>query len=322
MLEFRNFNPSHVEFDLNKLGDNAHKSKQNRLTKKASRFFNITKVERNKKGQLEYANNRNSKGRLVPVLCTLTYPSNDDWQPDDLSKFLKKYTAYAKYHFDIKLRYFWVAETTKKGVLHYHIVFWIPRNGRLPKPSEPLIYNNRTYPAPWKYWAKIEGVKKGVYKYLVKYMSKSCYDFECIFKPKLDQNGNQLVSEKTGKLMWYRPRIFGYGGLTKNSREILRFLSLPFYLRLMYESLPFGTNIVRQKGGWLVKRDNIIDTIGYSRSRFKQYYQYGFSSILSNFEITYSELNGENTVIYSWGYFWSYNPNLLLLDESPIFYPF
>jgi len=159
----------------NKIKDLPAIGKQSQIvnfTDRTSMFFDNTAKIRNEDNQLIYAKNRNSKGILIPVMYTLTYPTNKEWEQSDISNFCKKINQYSQRNWGIKLRLIWVAETTKKGILHYHIVTWIPRNKRLPKASESLYYNNRKYPPLWKYRAEISGIRKSVFGYLTKYMSK------------------------------------------------------------------------------------------------------------------------------------------------------
>jgi len=59
------------------------------------------------------------------------------------------------------VKYFWVCERQKRGVLHYHIVVW--SNVKLKKPDEEY----------WHYgMSRIEIVRKSVVQYLMKYISK------------------------------------------------------------------------------------------------------------------------------------------------------
>ena len=71
---------------FNKLKDLPEMGRAKRLNsfKRAlSLFFDQTKKEG------KYANNRNSKGRYVPVFITLTYPDNESWNPEDISNYIR-----------------------------------------------------------------------------------------------------------------------------------------------------------------------------------------------------------------------------------------
>ncbi len=322
-----------TEYDVDSFYNNSGQLRQKNLVSSISHFFNLTHQQKDEKGNLLYARNRNSKGKYVPVFITLTYPSNDDWNPTDISNFLKRYDMYAKRSWGLKLRYCWVAETTKAGVIHYHIVTWIPRNKRLPKPAIPIkvTYKNgnvREYSAPWAYWAKIESVRKSVYQYLVKYISKSCYDFADIYYECKDENGRQIY--KNNKPLIKRPRIFGMGGLTKKERNIKKIKKTPYWVLKLFDYFGEDQTISRIKGGFTFKNtDNSTLFIRYGvpdscpvKTQFKNYYGYFPDGLFipSNYDIEYSELNGKKQVLYFWGFRWSYNP--LFLQKDDVWYPF
>lgn len=280
------------------------------FTRRLSIGFSQTRLEKLDNGMNKFAKNRNSKGKLVPILYTLTYPSNDDWHPRDITNFCQRITTYAQRNWGFKLRYFWVAETTSKGVIHYHLTTWIPRNKRLPKANEPIKYKNRTYPCLWKYRAKVEGVKKGVYSYLLKYISKGCIISGLGIEKRLEN--------KKGEMKTVKPRLFGYGGFTPNQREFMTYAMLPRYVRTHFDCVEYGDKVQRIKGGWQLKKRNILTKIGRSFSNFKSYYHYGNELLASNFSLWSAELNGHKVIGYDYGGFWS----TIEENTNDVWYPF
>lgn len=203
------------------------------MRRRLSGFFRFTREEVQSGNPLKpkYAQNRNSPGSLTPALITLTYrDGNAAWRPDHITDFLRHVRGYAARHWKEKLRYAWVAETTKKGNIHYHIVVWLPRMDKLPKPDDKGWWPHGL--------SEIAGVRSGVYSYLLKYISKGC-----------DGHGLGLSSEtKSGRRQ--AARMFGYGGLNPRDREFLTHQMLPAYIKDIFGAIPFGQQIRRVKGGW------------------------------------------------------------------------
>ena len=71
----------------------------------------------------------NRRGRMGYrcLFVTLTYRPGETWAPDHIKQTLQ---ACRKWHdrLGLKMRYVWVAELQERGVVHYHIIFWL-RNG-------------------------------------------------------------------------------------------------------------------------------------------------------------------------------------------------
>lgn len=76
--------------------------------------------------------------RWTGAFITLTYREVADWRPDHVRLFMKSASAFARRR-GVRLRYVWVAETQRRGAVHYHlVVWWSSRHGRafrLPKPD-------------------------------------------------------------------------------------------------------------------------------------------------------------------------------------------
>ena len=66
-----------------------------------------------------------------PIMLTTTYRADAKPSPKDISQALHAARDWARYR-RIPLRYVWAAEMTKKGKLHYHVLFFLPAGVKLP----------------------------------------------------------------------------------------------------------------------------------------------------------------------------------------------
>ena len=249
----------------------------NAMKRRLAAFFKFTAEETLPgSGSLKFAHNRYSPGLMSPALITLTYPDNSFWNPKHISDFINHARNYAARHWGEKLRYVWVAETTKKGVIHYHVLVWLPRSKKLPKPDKQGWWPHGL--------SEISSVQKGVYNYLLKYISKGS-----------DAMGLGLSSEtKSGRRQ--AARMFGYGGLPPKARELISYQMLPAYIKDIFGCIPFGQKIERVKGGWEWKEGKVF--------------------VKSNWEGMWDEV--EREMVYKYGVSWCALP-----DEKPdIFIPF
>lgn len=136
------------------------------------------------------------------VMVTLTYAgTNADWEPRHVSDFIKKCREWLAYR-GVRMRYVWVAELQKRGVIHYHVALWLPAGVNLPKPDQA---------GWWKHgMTRIETARAAV-PYLMKYLSKG------------------------GSAERYRlpqgARSYGVGGLEHTMRRARRWLGLPSFVR-------------------------------------------------------------------------------------------
>jgi hypothetical protein len=96
------------------------------------------------------------------AMITLTYARGQDWHPRQVSFLLQRCRQWLARR-RRRLRYAWVLELTKAGRPHFHVVLWLPRSIRLPKPDR----------AGWWPWGstRIEWARRAV-GYLAKYASK------------------------------------------------------------------------------------------------------------------------------------------------------
>lgn len=223
------------QFEFNEAN---HRKCYSRMKKKLGHFFSITTDE------ARYAHNRNGRGLLVPSLITLTYPDNSAWEPEQITGFINNLRNFASREWGISLRYAWVAEATKKGVIHYHVVVWQPRNKRFPKPDKKGWWSHGS--------SQIAGVKKGVGKYLMKYLTKG------------SELGIERYNEKGGKV---RIRTYAVGGLTEKEAEFMSHFMLPNDVKSIFGPIPFGAKIRRVKGGWECKELKIFVKGNWDLSR-------------------------------------------------------
>jgi hypothetical protein len=166
--------------------------------------------------------------RYKPAMITATYAPDKSWAKKDISGLLNNCKMYLlrKYKQN-RFRYTWVAELTKRGVIHYHIILWLPKGCTLPKPDKKGWWSKGS--------TRIEWVKNAI-GYLAKYASKgsdTSHDF-----PK-------------------GARISGYAGLTEDSRREYRFWRTPRSIREQFnpEQLlaPSSFDLRKTSGGYFNK---------------------------------------------------------------------
>lgn len=174
------------------------------------------------------------RGKQNQCLVTLTYRGdNRNWLPEHISTYLACVKRWYMRQTGLKgLRYAWVAELQQRGVIHYHIVFWLRKGLTMPKADKQGWWphgmaNTKRATAP--------------IAYLMKYVSK--------------------VDSKNVGAFPHGARIFGLGGLDKTGRDCKRWVLWPAYLQGNAASGdPFKPTI----GGGYTN----VDTGEYFRSEF------------------------------------------------------
>jgi len=169
----------------------------------------------------------NSGFRYKPAMITLTYAPNASWCRRDISNLIMNCRKYLARRFKYaSFKYTWVAELQKRGVIHYHIIMWLPKGVTLPKPDKRGWWT--------KGQSRIEWVKNAV-GYLAKYASK----------------GSEGDTFPRGA------RISGFGGLSEISKREYRFWRSPLSIRSKFnpnESVaPNSFDIRKIKGGYFNK---------------------------------------------------------------------
>ena len=187
----------------------------------------ITRMRKSVGISAKALHNLGSKKQNVYML-TLTYAgTNRDWRPEHISRFLD---ALRKWHYSRtgskKVRYVWVAELQKRGVIHYHCVVWLDAGLTPPKPDQPWR-NKGAWMAPMWLHGMSNRVKAfAPVAYLMKYASK----------------GNS-----EGKFP-HGDRISGVGGLDQVGRGVRRWVLWPAYVQA--NSDIFGDWKRREGGGY------------------------------------------------------------------------
>ena len=72
--------------------------------------------------------------RYRAAMITATYREDGEWEPRDISKLVDRYQQWGKAR-GFKVPLVWVAELTKAGRVHYHLILWLPRGETPPKPD-------------------------------------------------------------------------------------------------------------------------------------------------------------------------------------------
>jgi hypothetical protein len=169
------------------------------------------------------------------LMLTLTYANGGDWRPEHLSRLVETMRKWFKRR-GVALRYVWVAELQKRGVIHYHMALWVPHGFRLPKADECGWWPHGS--------TRIELARNAV-PYLMKYLSKG--------------------SDKAG--CWRLPqgaRMYGVGGVDHALRRARRWLGLPAFVRSRSD---IADDWRRAPGGGWVDADGVIWPAEYKRAR-------------------------------------------------------
>lgn len=149
---------------------------------------------------------------------TLTYAgTNANWRPEHISRYLD---ALRKWHYAVTgsktLRYAWVAELQKRGVIHYHVIFWLA--GGLTPPKGDLSWKRKDRrglvhwePPMWPHGMSRRDKSTAPVAYLMKYASK-------------------VESKNVGSFP-HGARIHGAGGMDAPGRSIRRWVLWPAYVQ-------------------------------------------------------------------------------------------
>lgn len=155
--------------------------------------------------------------RFKPAMVTLTYAPGNQWRGRHVTEFLHRVRKYFQ-RAGKKFAYTWVAELQDRGVLHYHVIVWMPRGFTMPKPDKRGWWPHGS--------TRVEWVRHAV-GYLAKYASKGGI-------------------EEGGATLPKGARINGHGGLDYEARREYRWWRAPKDAR---ETLGQHADIRRTKGG-------------------------------------------------------------------------
>lgn len=135
----------------------------------------------------------------VPWMVTLTYRDGSQWRADHVSRFIDAMRVWCK-RAGFACRYVWVAELQKRGAVHYHVVAWLPRGVRPPKPDA----------RGWWSHGMTQRIRcRHAVGYVMSYLKKGSHEGEF---PK-------------------GSRRYGVGGLDHSLRRARRWLGLPSFVR-------------------------------------------------------------------------------------------
>lgn len=172
------------------------------------------------------------------AMLTLTYRDEAEWQPRHISDLLTLMRKYARRR-GIEIPYVWVAELTKRGRLHYHVMLWLPRGVTIPKPDKQGWWRHGS--------TRIEWARSPV-GYLCKYASKG--------------TGDEFGFPSGA-------RIHGAGGLDDAQKAHRRWCISPEWVK---DAFPDWSHDIRpaEGGGWYSRKTGDIE-----RSPWKIEYREG-----------------------------------------------
>lgn len=139
---------------------------------------------------------------------TLTYAHEGAWQPNHIAESVDRFRHWCKRR-GVECRYTWVAELTKTGRVHYHLIAWLPLGVKMTFWDKARKVKGRKTSAFWTHgMSNTQTAKHGV-SYLMKYLSKM----------------GELHEFPDGL------RLYGAGGLTQESRQIRTWQNLPQWVK-------------------------------------------------------------------------------------------
>lgn len=155
------------------------------------------------------------------IMVTLTYRPEAEWGNKDMAAYLnhvrmwmKRRTAGAS-----PLRYVWVAELTKAGRMHYHVLFWMPKGCTMPKADKQ---------GWWPHGSTRTEKAVAPVKYVMKYASKM--DSKVYRVSDVLVNG-RLCRKQVEVCYPKGARCYGVGGLDQQFKYSRRWLNLPAFIK-------------------------------------------------------------------------------------------
>jgi hypothetical protein len=126
----------------------------------------ITEAARLHESHTEWDSRRLGRSAYRKTFITLTYRNRGEWERCHISRFVRLMRQWFRRR-DHACRFVWVAELQKRGALHYHLVVWVPRRLRLPRPDVCGWWPHGS--------SKIETARNPI-GYMVKYATKTTPD--------------------------------------------------------------------------------------------------------------------------------------------------
>ncbi|KQX99327.1 hypothetical protein ASD22_03425 [Rhodanobacter sp. Root480] len=123
----------------------------------------ITEAAKLHEREARWASDRLGRSAYRKTFITLTYRPGETWEPRHVSRFVRLMRQWFQRR-GHACRFAWVGELQKRGALHYHVLVWVPRRLRLPRPDQC---------GWWPYgMSNIETARNPV-GYMVKYATKT-----------------------------------------------------------------------------------------------------------------------------------------------------
>jgi hypothetical protein len=156
----------------------------------------------------------------VPWFVTLTYAPKYRWDAGHIAKAVKRFRNWCR-SVRVPCRYTWVGELTQKGVVHYHLLAWLPVGVRM----RHWDRGTAKLAAFWPFGMSNTEIARSGVGYLMKYLSKL----------------GEFHRFPEGM------RLYGIGGLNDDGKQIRRWYNLPEWCKAR-----FGVGDVRRLAGRLV----------------------------------------------------------------------
>lgn len=126
----------------------------------------ITEAAKSHERQTDWEGLHQGRSAYRKTFITLTYRNRGEWERCHISRFVRLMRQWFQRR-DHACRFVWVAELQKRGALHYHLVVWVPRRLRLPRPDACGWWPHGS--------SKIETARNPI-GYMVKYATKTTPD--------------------------------------------------------------------------------------------------------------------------------------------------
>ena len=192
--------------------------------------------------EADWQSRRLGRSAYRKTFITLTYRDGGDWQRRHISEFLDRLRKWLGAR-DATLMYAWVAELQKRGALHYHLIVWVPRRLRLPRPDASGWWPHGM--------SNIETARNPV-GYMVKYATKT--------------TPADLKRLKKGV------RLHGNGGHSPLNRVALRETLAPWWLKQAHKEREIEAWIADEEAhtAWMARRVRVewTDDDGNRWSRY------------------------------------------------------
>ena len=126
----------------------------------------ITEAAKLHERHTDWDSKRLGRSAYRKTFVTLTYRHTGEWERCHVSRFVRLMRQWFQRRGHV-CRFVWVAELQKRGALHYHLVVWVPRRLRLPRPDVCGWWPHGS--------SKIETARNPI-GYMVKYATKTTPD--------------------------------------------------------------------------------------------------------------------------------------------------